>query len=190
MKRIGSIKGVPIVEGNANEIKNQILHKEDDRGGISLFKRKNGELKQISGNSSDSSEKDSMIRIKWLKEGEGSELECGVIQMTFELLYAANNCIRGKYIINGQPFITTFLVQGSGFDINGMKAIEFFKIVHCSSNEDLLTTSMYDITEYISLVFTNTFGMSISKEEVKAVYDKYSVSYDEFYGDIELSTTI
>lgn len=33
MKRIGSIKGVPIVEGNANEIKNQILHKEDDRGG-------------------------------------------------------------------------------------------------------------------------------------------------------------
>lgn len=48
MKKIGTIKGVPVVEGNVNEIKNQILYKEDG-GGVSLSKRENGELKQISG---------------------------------------------------------------------------------------------------------------------------------------------
>lgn len=37
MKKIGEIKGVPVVEGNVNEVtKNQIHYKEEE-GGIQLF---------------------------------------------------------------------------------------------------------------------------------------------------------
>lgn len=48
MKKIGEIKGVPVVEGDANLVKNQILYKETDKG-ISLSKRTNGKLEEVSG---------------------------------------------------------------------------------------------------------------------------------------------
>lgn len=50
MKKIGEIKGVPVVEGDANLVKNQILYKETDKG-ISLSKRTNGKLEEVSGGS-------------------------------------------------------------------------------------------------------------------------------------------
>ena len=54
MKRIGSIKGVPIVEGNPNEItKNQILYKESNKE-VQLSKRDSkGQLNTITGSNSD-----------------------------------------------------------------------------------------------------------------------------------------
>lgn len=48
MKKIGEIKGVPVVEGDANLVKDQILYKETDKG-ISLSKRTNGKLEEVSG---------------------------------------------------------------------------------------------------------------------------------------------
>lgn len=52
MKKIGEIKGVPVVEGDANLVKNQILYKETDKG-ISLSKRTNGKLEEVSWGNSD-----------------------------------------------------------------------------------------------------------------------------------------
>lgn len=54
MKRIGSIKGVPVVEGNPNEItKNQILYKESNKE-VQLSKRDSkGQLNTITGSNSD-----------------------------------------------------------------------------------------------------------------------------------------
>lgn len=51
MKKVGTIKGVPVIEGDPNEIKQGQLHYEDKGGGnIALSKRdSNNELKQISG---------------------------------------------------------------------------------------------------------------------------------------------
>lgn len=54
MKKIGEIKGVPVVEGDANLVKNQILYKETDNG-ISLSKRTNGKLEEVSGSDNSSS---------------------------------------------------------------------------------------------------------------------------------------
>lgn len=54
MKRIGSIRGVPVVEGNPNEItKNQILYKESNKE-VQLSKRDSkGQLNTITGSNSD-----------------------------------------------------------------------------------------------------------------------------------------
>ena len=53
MKRIGTIKGVPVVEGNINEVtKNQIHYKENGEG-IQLSKRDNeNKLNSITSSSS------------------------------------------------------------------------------------------------------------------------------------------
>ena len=53
MKKIGEIKGVPVVEGNVNEVtKNQIHYKEEE-GGIQLSKRNNdNKLNSITSGSS------------------------------------------------------------------------------------------------------------------------------------------
>lgn len=55
MKRIGSIKGVPVIEGNTNEVKkDQIHYKEDQDGTITLSKRDSSNtIKSISGGKSD-----------------------------------------------------------------------------------------------------------------------------------------
>lgn len=52
MRKIGEIKGVPVVEGNVNEVtKNQIHYKEEE-GGIQLSKRNNeNKLNSITGSS-------------------------------------------------------------------------------------------------------------------------------------------
>lgn len=52
MKRIGTLKGIPIVEGNSNELKkNNILCNKKD-GNIELSKRENGQVSNISGGGS------------------------------------------------------------------------------------------------------------------------------------------
>lgn len=55
MKRIGIIKGVPVIEGNTNEVKkDQIHYKEDQDGTITLSKRDSSNtIKSISGGKSD-----------------------------------------------------------------------------------------------------------------------------------------
>lgn len=54
MRKIGEIKGVPVVEGNVNEVtKNQIHYKEEE-GGIQLSKRSNdNKLNSITSGSSE-----------------------------------------------------------------------------------------------------------------------------------------
>lgn len=62
MKKIGEIKGVPVVEGAANLVKNQILYKETDKG-ISLSKRTNGKLEEVSGGGSEAGDGNYYYRI-------------------------------------------------------------------------------------------------------------------------------
>lgn len=57
MKKIGELKGKPIIEGNPNEIKNNQIHYKEFEGNINLSERKNGSLETISGSSSGSSSK-------------------------------------------------------------------------------------------------------------------------------------
>lgn len=52
MKKIGELKGKPIVECNPNEIKNNQIHAKTEGGGITLSERKNGSLEIISGGNS------------------------------------------------------------------------------------------------------------------------------------------
>lgn len=52
MRRIGELKGKPIIEGNPNEIKNNQIHYKESEGNINLSERKNGSLETIIGGSS------------------------------------------------------------------------------------------------------------------------------------------
>lgn len=57
MRKIGELKGKPIIEGNPNEIKNNQIHYKESEGNINLSERKNGSLETISGSSSGGSSK-------------------------------------------------------------------------------------------------------------------------------------
>jgi hypothetical protein len=53
MKRIGTIKGVPVVEGNINEVTKNQIHYKENGGGIQLSKRDNeNKLNSITSGSS------------------------------------------------------------------------------------------------------------------------------------------
>lgn len=52
MKKIGTLKGKSIIEGNPNEIKNNQIYYKESEGNINLSERKNGILETISNNSS------------------------------------------------------------------------------------------------------------------------------------------
>lgn len=52
MRKIGELKGKPIIEGNPNEIKNNQIHYKESEGNINLSERKNGNLENIVGGSS------------------------------------------------------------------------------------------------------------------------------------------
>lgn len=52
MRKIGELKGKPIIEGNPNEIKNNQIHYKESEGNINLSERKNGSLEVISSSSS------------------------------------------------------------------------------------------------------------------------------------------
>lgn len=56
MKKIGEIKGVPVVEGNINEVTKNQIHYKEDSGSIQLSKRGNdNKLNSVTGSSSDGS---------------------------------------------------------------------------------------------------------------------------------------
>lgn len=55
MRKIGELKGKPIVEGNPNEVKNNQIHAKTEGENITLSERKNGSLETISGGSSNNS---------------------------------------------------------------------------------------------------------------------------------------
>lgn len=53
MKKIGEIKGVPVVEGNVNEVTKNQIHYKEEGGGIQLSKRSNdNKLNSITSGSS------------------------------------------------------------------------------------------------------------------------------------------
>ncbi len=56
MRKVGELKGKPIIEGNPNEIKNNQIHYKESEGNINLSERKNGNLETISGSNSGSAE--------------------------------------------------------------------------------------------------------------------------------------
>lgn len=63
MRKIGELKGKPIIEGNPNEIKNNQIHaKTEEGGGITLSERKNGSLETISGGNSGNASGDSEVQ--------------------------------------------------------------------------------------------------------------------------------
>lgn len=57
MRKVGELKGKPIIEGNPNEIKNNQIHYKEFEGNINLSERKNGSLETISGPSGGGSSK-------------------------------------------------------------------------------------------------------------------------------------
>ena len=66
MKKIGEIKGVPVVEGNINEVTKNQIHYKEDSGNIQLSKRGNdNKLNSVTGSSSSGG--DSKHRIEYYK---------------------------------------------------------------------------------------------------------------------------
>ena len=58
MKKIGEIKGIPVVEGNINEVTKNQIHYKEGGGSIQLSKRGNdNKLNSVTGSSSGSSSK-------------------------------------------------------------------------------------------------------------------------------------
>lgn len=62
MRKIGELKGKPIIEGNPNEIKNNQIYAKTEGGGITLSERKNGSLETISGGNSGNASGDSEVQ--------------------------------------------------------------------------------------------------------------------------------
>lgn len=60
MKKIGELKGKPIIEGNPNEIKNNQIHAKIEEV-ITLSERKNGSLETISGGNSGNASGDNEV---------------------------------------------------------------------------------------------------------------------------------
>lgn len=70
MRKIGELKGKPIIEGNPNEIKNNQIHYKESEGNINLSERKNGNLETISGGNESSASKLKSRKVCWVVDNE------------------------------------------------------------------------------------------------------------------------
>ena len=137
MKKIGEIKGVPVVEGNINEVTRNQIHYKEDSGNIQLSKRdSDNKLNSITGSSSSG---DSGVKEYYYKV-----LDDKVIQMIKFLAY-------GETIIN----IST------GENINGSLPT----LYENSTYKSLLAVKIYDIKLYVFNASDGVFNKNLGPFE-------------------------
>lgn len=167
MKKIGEIKGVPVVEGDANLVKDQILYKETDEG-ISLLKRTSGKLEEVSGGNSSSSNIKYYDVINWTGgTGANTEMEFAVLTLADTARFTAD-----EY----NPFTT---ICSTGFAcLNDFKdriqsvRIDFNKRVSIKIDAN---TELRSVNEVISFYRNNGTDIFKILEEISEE-DFYSVS--------------
>lgn len=124
MKRIGNLKGKPIVEGNPNEIKNNQIHYKEAGGGITLSERKNGNLENITAEGS--SDVGGNHYYKFNKENEN--------EYAF-FLYGYLPLIPAFILTNGKNISLTFTSKGSYQEISNWYDFSVTENINLSAHE-------------------------------------------------------
>jgi hypothetical protein len=152
MRKIGELKGKPIVEGNPNEIKNNQIHIKTEGGGITLSERKNGNLETISGGSSEGASNKYINKYYIFKEGAPNDLIEEIIMLGGVIkIYIYGD----KFIL---PYSAAIVTSGEdkkylGFsftpfyaELNGKRQfIENIEDYFINAGEDILTIIMNNI---------------------------------------------
>lgn len=169
MKKIGTLKGIPVVEGNVNEVtKNQIHYKEDD-GGIQLSKRDNdNKLNSITSGSQDFI----YVGLKNpIKNGDSDMVAILIDEIPsikkcsnycygfFWLAFGDDNMYDNEYILGfAIPKIPQFPINPVNYPI-------------LSTFEDLMSTLIVDFGFPPDDVYSNFY--EISKEEFFTPFGEY-----------------
>lgn len=123
MKKIGEIKGVPVVEGNVNEVtKNQIHYKEEE-GGIQLSKRDNDN--RLNNITSGSSEGEGVKEYYYKMQDSLINDKEAIVEMT-KMYYMLFNRVDTLSKLNDDVVITSICTEYSSERTSG---IGYFKVV-------------------------------------------------------------
>lgn len=135
MKKIGEIKGIPVVEGNINEvIKNQIHYKETG-GGIQLSKRGNdNKLNSVTGSSSGTTSNIKHIPKYYTIEKDIPDEMKGFITQFGSTIKQVYN---GQVMINPVIFVNNPSFTLIGFSFNPVYTEVFGAVRYIDSIEDL-----------------------------------------------------
>ena len=193
MRKIGELKGKPIVEGNPNEIKNNQIHYKEVDSKVTLSERQNTELVNITGGSGDTSNQDTsnariikeyyyLDYIKILSSGDEIVTTIAdIINYVFNKNEGTSSCTKIIYkILVGEEsyvYIDTLSPYASGFSDDVKIAIgKYEPIGHIGSGVDI--TGVYtDIKKTIANV------LEISNESIDEIFNEYSISEEEFWKD-------
>lgn len=144
IKKIGNIKGIPVVEGDPNKVNTNVLHYKQEGKNISISKRDtNGHLKSITG-SSNGNVADAVYYYKVVNDSEVLVMLLSYIQ-THSVI--SGNGILASHIVlsatSSDMFVTPFYAY-SNLDL-GVKA---FAVNHSSS-----TCIFMGITGNVNMTF-------------------------------------
>lgn len=157
MRKIGELKGKPIIEGNPNEIKkNQIHYKESD-GGITLSERKEDNTLSSVTSGSGSGESDGIMEVEYLYI-KGPALSynkaIGVVGAV------------GKYSVGTTSLPNTFTAFSAGGIYTA--TIKGFKLVKGLFKEN---NTIYNTTTYDKFIETYELDPSSYEEITKEYYE-------------------
>lgn len=168
MKKIGEIKGIPVVEGNENEVTKNQIHYKEDSGSIQLSKRGNdNKLNSVTGSSSGGGSS----RVEYYKILDISSIPIALI---------ASSLFKGIRIETHEMMISTIYpiveasINGSDY-FNSIDALAFIPF----GNKDAIFDSFKDAF-YVLLPELNP---SISKEELDLAFNTsfIPITEEEFY---------
>lgn len=181
-KRIGTIKGIPVIEGDPNEISKNEMHYAEGGGTITLSKRGiNNELKQVTN--TESSEGVKYYYYKY----EHSEEAWTIFTMFFSSFYMEYL----KKLDNGNTYISSER-PGASDDLIGFKVVGVPQITYYFENSipvkyiqidgdlfsrtgKLVSLMGSEMTEdQIREQYKNNF-VEISKEEYDTLYTKLDI---------------
>lgn len=165
MRKIGELKGKPIVEGNPNEVKNNQIHAKTEGGGITLSERKNGNLETISGSSSGGGGKVEYYNI--INEDKFNSItDISAFQM---------GC---KHIIDGIKRVTSAMYVISGTD--KIISISYYPTnIVFNDIEVLLSDNFYNaFYKFAKMVF-----IEVTDEQIKEFFNSTfaPITEEEFY---------
>lgn len=135
MKKIGEIKGIPVVEGNINEVTKNQIHYKEDSGSIQLSKRGNdNKLNSVTGSSSGGGEGVKEYYYKIKDEFLNNIHNINVTGIPFlDMLHSVigiDAIICAIYIDDGEwHSIGNSELDGNFVVLNKIKTTSYFKII-------------------------------------------------------------
>lgn len=178
MKKIGEIKGVPVVEGDANLVKNQILYKETDKG-ISLSKRTNGKLEEVSGGSSNNSN----FEYWYVKYVPNSDAEQEGIQLPIYFRRGVAKYDRNQGVVGLKKCTAWPTLHQIVYGMQAMEVVPIPSDVEIDGMAFTADTTSYDnfILSVVKVFIDNSLD-TIPEEQLQAVIkDQFvEISKEEF----------